>query len=360
VTAPARAPSGEAALSVTHLHKAFGSQGVLAGIDLEVAPSGLLAILGPSGSGKTTLLRVLAGFERADAGTVVLRGRVVDDGRAWVPPEERGIGYVPQEGGLFPHLNVERNVAFGLPRSRRHGPVVADYIDMVGLSGFERRFPHELSGGQQQRVALARALAIRPALVLLDEPFSSLDVAMRASVREDVETVLRQSGTAAVLVTHDQDEALSTADRVAVIRDGRIGQVGTPAELYSNPVDPQLASFLGDANFVDGVVKDGVAETPLGRLVLRHPAPPGPAVVLVRPEQIEVDTDPGGPGLPGRVVRADFFGHDCVITVEPSGPSGGGALVARSQGGTAPEVGAAVALTAQGTALAWGADRAGG
>ena len=355
----ARTKGDGPALEVAGLNKAFATQAVLAGVDLEVAPNCLLAILGPSGSGKTTLLRVLAGFERADAGTVVLGGRVVDDGRTWVPPEDRGIGYVPQEGGLFPHLTVERNVAFGLPRSRQHGPVVGNYIEMVGLGGLERRYPHQLSGGQQQRVALARALAVGPALVLLDEPFSSLDVGMRASVREDVAQVLRDSGTTAVLVTHDQDEALSIADQVAVIRDGRIGQVGTPAELYARPVDADLARFLGDANFVDGTVRDGVADTPLGLLTLRLPAPPGPAVVLVRPEQIEVSTDPTSPGLRGRVVRADFFGHDCVITVEPVDRVGfghAGTVVARSQGGEAPSVGAAVTLTAQGTALAWKKD----
>src|SRR5580658_8339771 len=256
-------------LAATDLHKAFGPQSVLTGIELDGPEGSLTAILGPSGSGKTTLLRILAGFERSDRGVITLGDRVVEDGRHYVPPEERGIGYVPQEGALFPHLTVEKNIAFGLSRHDRGDGRIARLVEMVGLNEFIGRYPHQLSGGQQQRVALARALAIEPEVVLLDEPFSSLDAGLRASVRADVQKVLRHAGTTALLVTHDQDEALSMADYVAVIRDGRIGQTGTPQELYEHPVDPAMAAFLGDANLINASLEGGVASTALGPLPLR-------------------------------------------------------------------------------------------
>src|SRR5580658_8988797 len=212
-------------MRVTGLHKAFGTHPVLTGVDLEVPEGTLTAILGPSGSGKTTLLRLLAGFDRADRGEIVIGGTVVDDDRTHVPPERRCIGYVPQEGSLFPHLTVAANVAFGLPAKQRRAGKPDTLLAAVGLDGLGKRYPHQLSGGQQQRVALARALAIEPAVVLLDEPFASLDAHLRASVRADVHHVLRQAGTTSILVTHDQDEALSMADRVAVLRHGVIAQL---------------------------------------------------------------------------------------------------------------------------------------
>ena len=181
-------------LAATDLYKAFGSQSVLTGIELTVPEGSLTAILGPSGSGKTTLLRVLAGFERSDRGVISLGDRVVEDGRRYVAPEDRGIGYVPQEGALFPHLTVEKNIGFGLSRRQRRDGRIARLADMVGLGHLTRRYPHQLSGGQQQRVALARALAIEPEVVLLDEPFSSLDAGLRESVRADVQRVLREAG----------------------------------------------------------------------------------------------------------------------------------------------------------------------
>ena len=238
-------------LAVVGLDKAFGDHPVLTGVDLHVPAGSLTAILGPSGSGKTTLLRVLAGFERADAGTVTIGSRVVDGPGVQVAPERRRIGYVPQEGSLFPHLTVAANVGFGLPRRHRRGPLIAELLEAVGLSGLGSRYPHQLSGGQQQRVALARALAIQPKIVLLDEPFASLDAHLRASIRADVQQLLRDRGTTAVLVTHDQDEALSTADLVAVLRDGRIAQCGTPLDLYARPADAEIARFIGDANLLE-------------------------------------------------------------------------------------------------------------
>ena len=257
-------------LEVTDLHKGFGDRSVLVGLSLSVPEGSFTAILGPSGSGKTTLLRVLAGFERADRGTVRLGGIVVDDGAGRsLAPDRRKIGYVPQEGALFPHLTVEKNVGFGL-RARDGAGTVGELLEMVGLGGTGRRYPHELSGGQQQRVALARALAIRPAVVLLDEPFSSLDAGLRASVRSDVQDVLRRGGTTAVLVTHDQDEALSLADQVAVIRDGCISQAGAPQDVYSHPADPELARFVGEANLVGGVVDGSSVATVFGVLPMHR------------------------------------------------------------------------------------------
>ena len=343
-------------LTVTDLHKGFATQPVLRGIDLDVADGSLTAILGPSGSGKTTLLRVLAGFEWADRGTVRLGDVVVDDAHHRLPPERRHIGYVPQEGALFPHLRVADNVAFGLNRHQRRSTNVHDLLDMVGLTGLERRYPHQLSGGQQQRVALARALAVRPALVLLDEPFASLDVGLRASLRTDVARVLHDAGTTALLVTHDQDEALSLADRVAVMRGGRIAQCAAPRELYERPVDADLARFLGAANLVDGVVAGHVARTALGELALRSdcvgPGQPAPGVVLVRPEQVEIGTA-GAPGLPGRVTGCEYHGHDAIVNVESGSGGTRSSILVRVAGGGHWAVQEAVTLVAHGPVVAW-------
>jgi iron(III) transport system ATP-binding protein len=344
-------------LATSDLHKAFGRQSVLTGIDLHVPEGSLTAILGPSGSGKTTLLRVLAGFERSDRGVITLGERVVEDGRHFVPPEERGIGYVPQEGALFPHLTVAKNIAFGLSRRERRDGRIARLAEMVGLADMVDRYPHQLSGGQQQRVALARALAIEPEVVLLDEPFSSLDAGLRASVRSDVLRVLREAGTTALLVTHDQDEALSMADLVAVIRHGRIGQTGTPQELYEHPVDAAMAEFLGDANLINGSVDSAVASTPLGILPLRpgsiRVAGPTSAVIMVRPEQVEIRPGHAVHGLAARVLESQFHGHDTVMTVLPDASSGMGELVVRTDGGLALAPGTEVTVTARGPVLAW-------
>ena len=232
-------------LTVHGVEKSFAGQHVLRGVELVVPHGSFTAILGASGSGKTTLLRVVAGFERPDAGEVRLGDEVVDDsGHRFVASEHRRIGYVPQEGALFPHLSVGRNVGFGLARRGNRRERIDELLELVGLSGYRRRYPHQLSGGQQQRVALARALAIEPEIVLLDEPFSSLDAALRASVRNDVLAVLQRAGTTSILVTHDQDEALSMADQVAVLRHGVIAQLDTPSGLYGVPGDAELARFL--------------------------------------------------------------------------------------------------------------------
>jgi iron(III) transport system ATP-binding protein len=359
-------------LVVTGLHKAFGDHPVLTGLDLEVPAGSLTAILGPSGSGKTTLLRVLAGFDRADAGTVTIGDAVVDGPHVHLPPERRRIGYVPQEGSLFPHLTVAANVGFGLPAKLRKGPATAELLDAVGLAGLGSRYPHQLSGGQQQRVALARALAIRPKIVLLDEPFASLDAHLRASVRADVHALLAETGVTGILVTHDQDEALSTADRVAVLRDGRIVQCDAPQALYDRPADADIARFIGDANLVEGVLDTGSVDTVLGRLRIEVPGQPaamapGPATVLIRPEQIELHAglvsarpatgyrpDPhDGAELCGRVVSYGYHGHDAVIHVQPDHDAAAPTIIVRTLGGRQLPPGSPVTLRARGPVLAW-------
>lgn len=347
-------PSDLELRGVTH---SYGRQRVLDGVDLDVPAGSMTAVLGASGSGKTTLLRVIAGFERIESGMVRLGNTVVDDGRHATPPERRRIGYVPQDGALFPHLRVAANVGFGLDR-RADKRSVSQLLELVGLSGLERRYPHELSGGQQQRVALARALAVEPAIVLLDEPFSALDAAMRASVRRDVANILRERGTTTVLVTHDQDEALSMSDRVAILRGGRIVADALPEELYRTPVDADIATFLGEANLLPGTVEGGgVVSTGLGRLVLQdganHTGIGVPVTVLVRPEQIEARTRNAVPtpgGISAHVEERAYFGHDAVLRVTTGG---GDQLLVRITGPGAPSPDTDVLLTVRGQVMAW-------
>ncbi|MER6162539.1 ABC transporter ATP-binding protein [Streptomyces sp. NPDC001868] len=311
-------------LHIERLAKSYGPQApVLQGLDLSVPGGSLAAVLGPSGCGKTTLLRIVAGFLRADAGTVTVGGRTLAGPGVHLPPERRRIGIVPQEGALFPHVSVARNVAFGLTgldrgeRRRR----TEEMLDLVGLAGYGDRMPHELSGGQQQRIALARALAPRPALVLLDEPFNALDSALRTGVRADVRAALRATGATALLVTHDQQEALSTADLVAVVRQGRIVQCDTPQDLYRHPADPWVAGFVGDAVLLQGTVADSgsTAHTPLGPVVLASP-PDGlhTGTVVLRPEQLRL-TDSDTAAARGTVTDVCFYGHDAKVTIAVHG-----------------------------------------
>jgi iron(III) transport system ATP-binding protein len=343
--------SPAAALSARGLDKAFGGGPVLDGLDLEVPAGSLTAVLGPSGCGKTTLLRLLAGFERADAGTIRLGDRVVCDERTHVAPERRSVGFVAQEGALFPHLDVAANVGFGLPRSERRGGRVEELLGLVGLGGLAKRLPHQLSGGQQQRVALARALAPSPDLVLLDEPFDALDAGLRAQVRGEVRTALREAGATALLVTHDQEEALSLADLVAVMRDGGIVQAADPQSLYRDPVDAEVARFVGDAVLLEGRLGDGYAETGLGRLATRG-ARGARGTVMLRPEQI-LCREPGNAGGPlGRVLSTEFYGHDATARIaleDPACPE----VTARAVGGGLPAVGDEVSIVVEGTALAY-------
>jgi iron(III) transport system ATP-binding protein len=351
-------------LTVAGLWKGYAGAPVLRGVDLEIQAGSLTAVLGLSGCGKTTLLRVIAGFERAEQGRVSLGTHILDDGHNYVPPEKRDIGYVPQEGALFPHLSVEANVGFGLSRRERRGDAVAALLDMVGIEALAQRLPHELSGGEQQRVALARALASRPRVLLLDEPFSSLDASLRTRVREEVHALLREQGVTTVLVTHDQEEALSLADSVAVLRDGTIVQRGAPAELYERPADARLARFLGAANLIDATFEDGTARTSLGELRLRHASgsPLGTnGIVLVRPEQLDVrpreetshlGSATGGAAetsLAGTVEQCRYYGHDALLYIRPEHPgSVAEVLLARVHGEQALPVGTPVSVAAHG------------
>jgi len=353
-TTEASATGGAKGVTVTGLFKAFGRHAVLRGVDLAVPDGTVTAILGPSGSGKTTLLRILAGFVPPDGGTICIGGTEVDGPQRHVAPEVRRVGYVPQEGSLFPHLDVEANVAFGVPRAQRRAKV-AELLEMTGISELAHRYPHQLSGGQQQRVALARALAPSPSLVLLDEPFSSLDAALRASVRLDVTAILRQAGTTTVIVTHDQDEALSMADQVAVLRHGQVAQAGRPEQVYDRPVDADLSRFVGEANLLAGSIRGGRADTILGSLPLMD-GPSGLAegtavLVLVRPEQIQVVAPTPGGGLAGIVRHSDYHGHDSLVTVA----TGNETLNVRCTGSTHLSPGADVALEVTGAVVAWAA-----
>jgi iron(III) transport system ATP-binding protein len=348
-------PGLQSGVEITGLHKSFGHHPVLSGVDLSVPPGSITAILGPSGSGKTTLLRILAGFARPDRGTITVGSRQVDGPGRHISPSAWGVGYVPQEGCLFPHLDVRANVGFGLPRSSRRRRV-AELLESTGLTGLAARFPHQLSGGQQQRVALARALAPRPSLVLLDEPFSSLDAALRTSVRVDVVELLKDAEVTCVIVTHDQDEALSMADQVAVLRHGRIAQAARPLDLYTHPSDAEVARFVGDANLIDGVVRAGQVDTVFGAL------PCGPVAgavdgtrmtVMVRPEQIEVVAGPTGDTLEGVVGDWEFHGHDAIFNVVPSDPAFPARLSVRCIGSARLAPGTTVALRATGPVVAW-------
>ncbi len=312
-----------AELSCQDVGKGYGARVVLRDVDLFVPPGTLTAILGASGSGKTTLLRVIMGFIEADAGAVTVGGSVVADaGRVHVPSHKRAIGYVAQEGALFPHLSAGENVGFGLPRSeRRRSARVAEMLELVGLGeSYVGRRVQELSGGEQRRVALARALAPRPRLVLLDEPFSGLDAGLRVETREAVLRALAHAGTTALLVTHDQAEALSMGREVAVLREGRLVQRAAPATLYREPVDADVARFVGDANLLTGNASGDRVYCPLGELVVRIPGLQGRVRVMVRPEQIRMVRPRGIGNGTAATVTADVLGHtfygpDTVATV---------------------------------------------
>jgi iron(III) transport system ATP-binding protein len=344
-------------ISCQGVSKRFGAHQVLADLDLEVPDGAVVTVLGESGSGKTTLLRVIAGFERPDAGSIALDSEVVDSPGRFVPPDKRRIGFVAQEGNLFPHLTVTKNVAFGLSRADRAAGRVEDLLRLVGLGDLGLRYPHELSGGQQQRVALARALAPRPRLVLLDEPFSSLDAGLRSSLRFDIMRILRDQHATTVFVTHDQSEALSVADLVGIMSGGRIAQFARPEALYDHPIDPGVAQFLGEANLVAGTAASGLVRTALGELSLRNGERPasGPVVVLVRPEQITLrrlaDDLRGAHQATGRVVHREYYGHDCIVLIDVT--EGDQLLRVRCPGRAPVEVGDVVAVTADGETVAW-------
>lgn len=326
-------------LNIRDLSKAFdlGSGdheqvSALDDISLTVRQGEFVTVVGPSGCGKTTLLRAIAGFETPDTGSITIGDQTVfEAGRKMVPAHERGVGLVPQEGSLFPHLSVAQNVGFGLRNMNRkeRQSRIEQTLELVSLGHLGKRRPHELSGGQQQRVALARAIAPGPRIILLDEPFSSLDEYLRESLREEVRELLTGLGATVVLVTHDQAEALALGDRVVVMRDGRIVQVDDPRTTYYQPTDIELARFLGEAVIIHGDVTASDAEPPtvscaFGILpVAAWHGKTGKCDVLIRPENIQVNhatagmrSGPMSDGLFGTVQDQTFYGHDGVIRVK--------------------------------------------
>jgi iron(III) transport system ATP-binding protein len=315
------------ALRVVGVRKAFGPVIAVDSVDLELRLGEMLAVLGPSGCGKTTLLRLIAGFERPDAGSVELAGRRIASPEAMVPPERRRVGMVFQDFALFPHLSVRDNVAYGLRADPDRRLRADELLELVGLAGAAEQRPHELSGGMQQRVALARALAPRPSVVLLDEPFGSLDLALRTQLRGEVREILRRASASAIFVTHDQDEALTLADRLAVMVRGRIEQVDRPEIIYGEPASPFVATFVGVANLVPADCDAGVGRTRVGAVRLVGPGREtrGHGLVVVRPEHLDLDQSSGDEGasaggLAWRVVGRRFTGSE--ILLELAGPDG--------------------------------------
>ena len=304
-------------LSITDLSKKFGRVEVLRGVSFDAPDGSVTAVLGPSGQGKTTLLRLIAGFERVDAGHIAIDGTLVGSPQVHVRPDRRGVGIVPQDGALFPHLTVAGNIGFGLPRG--NDARVDEMIHLVGLDGMADRRPSEISGGQQQRVALARALAPAPHLVLLDEPFSALDAGLRAGIRDEVIGILRRTDTTTLLVTHDQEEAMSIADHVVVLLDGVVAQQGAPSDIYDRPASVEVARFIGDANLLAAHVANGRVTHALGAQTC--PQSDGDVTVLVRPEQLSIITETAaiesrhGDGRPGVVERRAYYGHDGTLGV---------------------------------------------
>jgi iron(III) transport system ATP-binding protein len=311
-------------LDIRGLAKSFNDHTVLDHIDLQVTPGSTTAVVGSSGCGKTTLLRLVAGFETPDEGTVAICGRQVSGPERCVAPHRRSVGYVAQDGALFPHLTVGQNIAYGLTGSARNHGVqarVAELLETVSLAAsYASRRPHQLSGGQQQRVALARALARKPELMLLDEPFSALDTGLRASTRKAVARLLADAGVTTLLVTHDQEEALSIADQIAVMRDGRFTQVGAPQDVYRQPKDRFTAEFLGDCISLPCTVASSMAECALGRVPVQRPFGDGPATLALRPEQLVATlvSDSDGRDSIGTVIAIEFLGHDVLLTIDPA------------------------------------------
>ncbi len=302
------------------LSKSYGKVVAVDGLSLEVERGQIAALVGPSGCGKTTVLRLIAGFERPDGGTVSIGDRALVDPSTFLPPEKRRVGMVFQEYALFPHMTVARNISYGVPRNMPHERI-ASVIELVGLEDILDRFPNEISGGQQQRVALARALAPEPDVLLLDEPFSSLDATLRNRVRQEVRDILKSANATAVFVTHDQEEALSLADSVSVMRTGQIEESGTPEGVYGSPSNRWVASFLGGANVIPGIAGESWVDCELARFGI-NPGFTGPAEIVIRPESIALAASSPSrsseSGQSGVVVRREFYGHSQLVVVKLS------------------------------------------
>ena len=288
--------------------KSYGSELVLSDFNLDVWNGSIVGVLGVSGSGKTTALRLVAGFDKPDSGIIEMRNKIISSDDIFLPPEERNVGMVFQDYALFPHLNVEKNISFGLSQNDIKNGRLEEVLSMCNLNTYRNKFPQELSGGQQQRVSLARALAPKPEVILLDEPFTSLDAHMARDLREEVVSLLRQTETTAIIVTHDQEEALSVCDVVSVLENGSVIQSATPQEIYLNPISQTVANSVGDPNILKGFSVDGRVETSLGTFVSAYN---GALDVSIRPECIELIIDSEGSYV---VQECTFYGHDQVVS----------------------------------------------
>jgi iron(III) transport system ATP-binding protein len=308
-------------LSVSHLTVNFGSRTVISDLSFELRQGEIASLLGPSGCGKTTLLRAIAGLIQPTSGAIRFGSQLVGVSSVVLPPHKRGTGYVPQQGALFPHLTVAKNIAFGLDKNRYTKAEIADIthemIGLIGMKGMEARLPSQLSGGQQTRVALARALAIKPKLILLDEPFSALDAVLRDELRTEVVGLLRELGSTAILVTHDREEALVSSDRVILMRDGKVAQNGTPEEVYEAPISPEIAASTGDVLILPAQ-QSGNGDTlyPLSVSGLAQAGSEN-GYVVIRPEEIRVSTSADA-GVEGSLIHIDYYGHDAMLTVSVS------------------------------------------
>jgi iron(III) transport system ATP-binding protein len=317
----------EASLELTGIGHDYDGVAALSDVSLELHRDEIVCLLGPSGCGKSTLLRIAAGVERQTRGTVRVAGRTVSRGSLHLPPERRQIGLMFQDFALFPHLTVLDNVAFGVPGTvgARRGRA-ATLLERVGLGGHAARYPHQLSGGEQQRVALVRALAPMPPILLMDEPFSGLDNRLRDSVRDQTLDLLKEEGTAVLLVTHEPEEAMRMADRIALMRRGRVVQIGSPYNIYNAPADKEAAMFFSDVNVIHGVVRDFSTDTPFGQFLTPGLADQADVEIIIRPQHLKMDFDRDGRGpLPtaqdgvparGRVGRARFIGNRSIVELQ--------------------------------------------
>lgn len=310
-----------ARLTLENVSRRYGDAYALRDLSLDVAPGEVVCLLGPSGCGKSTLLRVSAGLERPTAGRVLINDREVAGPNAFVPPEKRGVGLMFQDFALFPHLTILENVAFGLKALPKHDAEAASrtILKRVGLEGYADAYPHTLSGGQQQRVALARAIVPRPSVMLMDEPFSGLDVQLRETIQEETLSLLRETRATTMIVTHHPEEALRLGDRIAVMRTGRIVQVGQAEDLYQRPAELFVARLFSEVNEATFQVSDGAIETPLGRFKVKDRENGAHVVLCLRQQSIQISADLKAEGLSGRVLHVKFLGDDAWLDVGVAG-----------------------------------------